>query len=69
MSEICKQCDKSYNTIWQAPDWLWKKITGCIDGEGLICIDCFTYLAEIFNIKLYWSCDQSHYPIIRSDNK
>ena len=54
--ELCFLCRERYLIVWQAPDRLWKEITGFNYGGGLLCPLCFDKLARKRKVQLYWSC-------------
>jgi len=59
--ETCQICKKGYQTVWSAPDNLWKKLNGNNEG-GLICLNCFDRIAKENGITLYWECAENEYP-------
>lgn len=52
--ETCENCNRTYKTIYRAPDKLWESVTGNKDGSGLLCIVCFDKLASLNGYKLLW---------------
>ncbi len=61
-AERCQECEKAYESIWQAPDDLWTKIVGVANGSGLFCLQCFDDAARERGIYLYWECAGKEYP-------
>lgn len=37
--EVCGQCGRPVDVVWEAPTELWQEVMG--DPRGLICIPCF----------------------------
>jgi hypothetical protein len=52
--EHCRNCKKLYHEVYTVPGRLWKQVTGWKNGEGLLCMDCFTKLALEKNISIFW---------------
>lgn len=61
--EACQRCKrKYYPVVWDAPDWLWEKVTDITNGSGLYCPDCFSKMAKEKKITLYWEPCVDHFP-------
>jgi len=56
--ELCQQCKRRYRIVWNAPDDMYRKVTGLEDLSGLFCIECFDDMARSKGIELYWSCNK-----------
>lgn len=52
--EYCRKCYKLYHEVYEVSDKLWKKVTGWKNGEGLLCIECFTKIAFGKGIAIFW---------------
>ncbi len=53
-AEHCQRCGRAYSLVWRAPDELWHAVTGCMDGGGLYCPECFVSMAREKGIEVYW---------------
>lgn len=60
--EVCCICKKAYQTVWTAPDGLWKQLNGGNEG-GLMCIHCFDKLARQSGLNLFWECGVERFPV------
>ena len=52
--EHCRSCKKLYHEVYEVSDELWKKVTGWKNGEGLLCLECFTKLALQKGVHIFW---------------
>ena len=52
--ERCDNCGEIYKICWNAPDDIFQKINGSLDG--LLCPPCFDALCAANGISLSWEC-------------
>lgn len=52
--EHCRRCKKLYHEVYEVSDELWKKVIGWENGEGLLCLECFTRMAFEKGIAIFW---------------
>ena len=63
MSEFCQNCEGYYDTVYRVPDGIWERLTGHIDGRGLLCPACCDLLARRAGLELYWEAAVGEYPV------
>jgi len=56
-NERCRKCNKTFPIIWEAPNYLWEKITENFEGN-ILCPSCFDEMAAKQGISLLWVCQE-----------
>lgn len=60
--ESCDECGAHYETVYNLPDHLWRRISGHDDGAGKLCPACCDRLAREAGIELFWEAADGAYP-------
>lgn len=59
--ETCCICGQQYHEVYKVSDSLWSDVTGFQNGEGMVCLTCFTQKAYKKNISIYWEGEKSSF--------
>lgn len=60
--EHCDTCGRSYPTVWQAEDALWRAVVG--GAGGLRCPECFDSQARAKGYSPYWTCGDRAFALL-----
>ena len=59
--QICSVCQREYSIDFVVPNEIWELATHINQRESLICLDCFTRMADTRFVE--WDKDIKFYPI------
>ncbi len=59
--QICSVCQREYAIDWWVPENIWELATQKHQRNNLICLDCFTRMADTKFVE--WEKDIKFYPI------
>ena len=52
--EQCQKCGRTYIDSWTVPDYIRKEVIGAEDENMLLCMDCFSQMAEEKGMTITW---------------